>query len=60
MNLTIWTYRKIPKVWDARNVCCNLPKSQTKRPNVRVFGQYDANGIAKSKDPDQTAPLGVV
>ena len=51
-------YRKVPKFLDARNLCCNLPKIQTKRPNFRVFCQKDANGIANSEDPDQTAPLG--
>ena len=50
-------YRKVPKFWDARNLCCNLPKIQTKRPNIRVFYQKDVNGIANSEDPDQTAPL---
>ena len=29
-----------------------------KRPNLRVFHQKDANGIANNEDPDQTAPLG--
>ena len=29
-------------------------------PNLRVFRQKDANGIANSEDPDQTAPLGAV
>ena len=53
-------YRKIPKFLDARKLCCNLPKIQTKRPNLRVFHQKDANGIANSEDPDQTAPLGAV
>ena len=43
-----------------RNVCCILPKIQTKRPKLRVFYQNDANGIANSEDPDQTAPLGAV
>ena len=38
----------------------NLPKIQTKKPNLRVFHQKDANGIANSEDPDQTAPLGAV
>ena len=28
---------------------------QTNRPNLRVFRQKDANGIANSEDPDQTA-----
>ena len=43
-----------------RKLCCNLPKSQTKNPNLRVFSQEDGNGIANSEDPDQTAPLGAV
>ena len=28
-------YRKVPKFWDARNLCCNLPKIETKRPNLK-------------------------
>ena len=53
-------YRKVPKFSDARKLRCNVPKIQTKRPNLRVFRQKDANGIANSEDPDQTAPLGAV
>ena len=52
--------RKVPKFSDARKLCCNLPKIQTKRPKLRVFYQNDANGFANSEDPDQTAPLGAV
>ena len=48
-------YRKTPKISDARKLSCNLPKIQTKRPNLWVFCQKDANGIANSEDPDQTA-----
>ena len=44
----------------SQNFCCNLPKIQTKRSNLRVFCQNGANGIANSEDPDQTAPLGAV
>ena len=51
---------KVPKFLDARNFCCNLSKIQAKRPNLRALYQNDANGIAKSEDPDQTAPLGAV
>ena len=51
-------YRKVPKFSDTRKHCCNLPNIQTKRPNLRVFPQKDANGTANSEDPDQTAPLG--
>ena len=53
-------YPKVPKFSDAIKLRCNLPKIQTKRSNLRVFYQKDANGIAKSEDPDQTAPLGAV
>ena len=53
-------YRKVPKFSDARKLCCNLSKIQTKRPNLRVLRLKDANGIASSEDPDQTAPLGAV
>ena len=48
-------YRKIPKFLDARKHCFNLPKIQTKMPNLREFHQKGANGIANSEDPDQTA-----
>ena len=50
------SYRKVPKFSDARKLCCNLPKIQTMRPNLSVFHLKDANGIANSEDPDQTAP----
>ena len=53
-------YRKVPNFSEARKLCCNLPKFQTKRSMLRVFHQNDANGIANSEDPDQTAPLGAV
>ena len=32
---------------------CYVPKIQIKRPNLRIFCQKDANGIANSEDPDQ-------
>ena len=55
-------YRKVPKFSDTRNLCCNLPKIQTKRLNLKEFHQKDGNadGIANREDPDQTAPLGAV
>ena len=49
-------YRKVPKFSDAKKLSCNLPKIQSKRLNLRVFHQKDANGKANSEDPDQTAP----
>ena len=51
---------KVPKFLDTRKLCCNSPKIQTKRPNLMVFCQNGANGIANSEYPDQTAPLGAV
>ena len=54
------SYRKVPKFSDVRKLCCNLPKIQTKRPKLRVFHQKDADEIANSEDPDQTAPIGAV
>ena len=57
---TRWTYRKVPKFSDARKLCCYLPKIQTMRSNLWVFYSKDANGIANSEDPVQTAPLGAV
>ena len=59
-NSDITSYRKVPKFSDTRKLCCNLPKIQTKRQNLRVFCQKDSNGKANSEDPDQTAPLGAV
>ena len=53
-------YRKVPKFSDAKKLCCNLPKIQTKRPNLTVLCEKDGNGIANSEDPDQAAPLGAV
>ena len=44
---------------EARKLCCNLLKIQTKKPNFRVFCQKDANAIANSVDPDLTALIWV-
>ena len=53
-------YRKTTKISDTRKLSCNTPKIQIKGPNLMVFLQKDANGIANSGDPDQTAPQGAV
>ena len=62
--MNIWdilsSYPKVPKFSDARKLCCNLTKIQTKRPKLMVFYQNDANRVANSEDPDQAAPLGAV
>ena len=44
--------RKVPKFLGARNLCCNLPKIQIKRPNLKGILSNGANGIANSEDPD--------
>ena len=53
--LQVW-YRKAPKFSDTKCFFCNLPKIQIKKPNLKVFHQNHAKGIANSEDPDQTAP----
>ena len=53
-------YRKVPKFLDAKKLCCNLPKIKQKRPNLMVFHKKDANVVANSADPDETAPLRAV
>ena len=60
MDRNLYKYHKVPKFWDARNLCCYPPKIQTKRRNLRVFIKIYANETANSEDPDQTAPLGAV
>ena len=40
-------YCKVPKFSDAKTLRCNLPKIQTKRPNLSVSRHKDANGISK-------------
>ena len=55
-----YMYCKVPKFSDERKPCCNQPKIQTKRQNLRAFCQKDANGKGNSEDPDQTAHLGAV
>ena len=53
-------YRKVPKFLDADYLYCKHSKIQTKRFYHGVIPLNDANGIANSEDPDQTAPLGAV
>ena len=56
----IQPYCKVSKFSDTRKLCCKIPIIQEKMPNLWVFRQKDANGMANSEDPDQTAPLGAV
>ena len=50
-------YHKVPEFSGALKLCSNLPRIQTRRPNLRLFCQNSAKGIANSEDPDQTTPL---
>ena len=54
------TYRKFPKYSDTQNICCNQSKILTMWLYHRVMSPKDADGMANSVDPDQTAPLGAV
>ena len=51
-------YRKFPKYSDTQNICCNHSKIWTMwlYDTVHVMSPNDADGIANSVDPDQTAP----
>ena len=48
-------YSKNPKYSDTRKICCNHPKIQTRLFYRRVMHPKDADGMANSEDPDQTA-----
>ena len=58
-KLMLIAYRKVPKFSDAQNIAVIHLKFKQRGQTV-VFRQEDANGIANSEDPDQTAPLGAV
>ena len=53
-------YRNDPKFSDTQNICCNHSKVWTMWLYHRVMSPNDADGMANSVDPDQTAPLGAV
>ena len=53
-------YGKVPEFSDTRKLCCNHPETGKKRFYHRVMHPKDADSIANSEDPDQTAPLGAV
>ena len=53
-------YRKFPNYSDTQNICCNHSKIWTMWLYHRVMNPNDADRMANSGDPDQTAPLGAV
>ena len=50
---------KFPNSRMPENFAVIYLKFKKKRTKLWVFRQKDANGIANSEDPDQTAPLGL-
>ena len=52
-------YRKFPKYSDTQKICCNHSKIWNMWLYHRVTSPNDADGMANSVDPDQTAPLAV-
>ena len=55
----LYIYRKFPKYSDTQKICCNHSKIWTMWLYYRVMSPNDADGMANSVDPDQTAPLGL-
>ena len=49
-------YCKFPKYSDTPKICSNHSKILTMRLYNRVMSPNDADGMANSADPDQTAP----
>ena len=48
-------YRKNSKIWDTSNNCHNCPKNRKVGCNIALMHPKDADGMANSVDPDQTA-----
>ena len=48
-------YRKNSKIWDTSNNCHNRPKNRKVWCNIALMHPKDADGMANSVDPDQTA-----
>ena len=48
-------YRKNSKIWDTSNNCHNCPKNRKVWCNIALLHPKDADGMANSVDPDQTA-----
>ena len=59
-NWNMHYYRNDPKFSDTQNICCNHSKVWTMCLYHRLMSPNDADGMANSVDPDQTAPLGAV
>ena len=53
--LWVLYYRKNSKIWDTSNNCHNCPKNRKVWCNIALMHPKDADGMANSVDPDQTA-----
>ena len=53
-------YRKVPKIWDAKNVAETTSKFKQKDLSIENLCPRSEDGMASSVGPDQTAPLGAV
>ena len=51
----ILIYHKNSKIWDTSNNCHNCPKNRKVWCNIALMHPKDADGMANSVDPDQTA-----
>ena len=58
--MTATKYCKFPKYLDTEKICCNHSKIWTVWLYHTVMSPNDADGMANSIDPDQTAPQGAV
>ena len=54
-TLSQTVYRKNSKIWDTSNNCHNCPKNRKVWSNIALMHPKDADGMANSVDPDQTA-----
>ena len=59
LNFLPLVYCKFPKYSDTQKVCCSHSKIWTMWLYHRVMSPNDADGMANSVDPDQTAPLDI-
>ena len=54
-NWSHYIYSKNSKIWDTSNNCHNCPKNRKVWCNIALMHPKDADGMANSVDPDQTA-----
>ena len=59
-TMYVFVYHKFPKYSHTQKICCNHSKIWNMWLYHRVMCPNDADGMANSVDPDQTAPLGAV